>query len=188
MAVIVWIRNHQRFCLSLVCLETQEYSDHICMFNELRWILWSQTLFNIVINKERNVLKCFFHIVNNIKEKGKGVKLGEMTGYFLHSRVFCSPVSHLPPPGALQYYRTLLQETKPFKEPPKSRPNSKFSQNLFKFLCCLWRKSKQKLMDLTAGLLLGELERILTFIPTPWYWQTIIALKQQRGVVKNGKN
>lgn len=92
-AVIVWIRNHQRFCLSLVCLETQEHSDHICMFNELRWILWSQTLFNIVINKERNVLKCFFHIVNNIKEKEKGVKLGETTGYFLHYRLFCSPVS-----------------------------------------------------------------------------------------------
>lgn len=65
----------------------------LCMFNELRWILWSQTLFNIVINKERNVLKCFFHIVNNIKEKEKGVKLGETTGYFLHYRLFCSPVS-----------------------------------------------------------------------------------------------
>lgn len=36
------------------------------------------------------MLKCFFHIVNNIKEKEKGVKLG---GYFLHYRLFCSPVS-----------------------------------------------------------------------------------------------
>lgn len=64
------------FFLSLVCLETQEHSDHICMFNELRWILWSQTwiiVFNIV-NKEQNVLTCSFHIVNNIKEKEKSVK------------------------------------------------------------------------------------------------------------------
>lgn len=76
-------KESSKIFLSLVCLETQEH--HICMFNELRWILRSQTLiivFNIVIKKEQNVLKCFFHIVNNIKEKEKSVKLGEMTSYF----------------------------------------------------------------------------------------------------------
>lgn len=132
------------------------------MFNELRWILCSQTLIivhNIVIKKEQNVLKCFFHIVNNIKEKEKSVKLEEMTGYFwiivfsvVQSVLVCS---YLPPSGAYQNYRTVIQEKKSFKQPPKSSPNSKIVQNLFKFLCCLWRKSNQNRVNLTAGLLLG---------------------------------
>lgn len=104
-------KESSKIFFSLVCLETQEH--HICMFSELRWILCSQTLiivFNIGINKEQNVLKCFFHIVNNIKEKEKSVKLGEMTSYFriivfsvIQSVSVCS---YLPPSGDFQYYRT----------------------------------------------------------------------------------
>lgn len=110
-AVIVWIRNHQRFCLSLVCLETQEHSDHICVFNELRWILWSQTLFNIIINKEQNVLQCFFHIVNNIEEKVKGVKSWRNFRLLLKYRLFCSPVSVSLLTSAALWSLSVLQDS-----------------------------------------------------------------------------
>lgn len=155
-------KESSKIFLSLVCLETQEH--HICMFNELRWILCSQTLiivFNMVINKEQNVPKCFFHIVNNIKEKEKSVKLGEMTSYFwiivfsvVQSVSVCSYLLRRPL-GPSSTTGRLYRKQKSFKQPPKSSPNSKISQNLFKFLCCLWRKSNQNHVNLTAGLLLG---------------------------------
>ncbi len=166
-AVIVWIRNHQRFCLSLVCLETQEHSDHICMFNELRWILWSQTLFNSH-QQGTKCAKMFLSHSEQYKRERKRCKTWRNDMLLLALSCFLSSSqclsAHICRLWSLLVLHDVYTENKPFKQPPKSRSNSKISQNLFKFLCCLWRKSNQNLVDLTAGLLLGKLERILALL------------------------
>lgn len=150
--------------LSFFGLSGNTRTLHIWMFNELRWILWSQTLFNIVINKERNVLKCFFHIVNNIKEKEKSVKLGERTGYFLHFCLFCSPVSVSPLTSATLWSLFSTTGNKILQTATKEQAKLKDLPKSLQVFVLLRRKSNQNLEDTTAGLLLGKLERILTLL------------------------
>lgn len=181
----------------LVCLgNTWTQRDYICLFCELLWILESQLL---VSNKTQGSVHytrfmSYFHIVNKDRWKIKPIHLKEMhlclsvalTAFLawesfnkklqrkLKSFLFLSLIEVsllIAATGAPQHYWLCLQSAG--KSLSKMATTGRVKNQRYLQMsssCHSVALSEMSLSRSLEPLLLGQLERILTFIPTPWYW------------------